>query len=75
MRSFFAFAHEGSLAAAALALGVEHATVARRIAAPETSLNMKLVDRRGRVYPLTEDGVRVAEYAAQREAASFVLLR
>jgi DNA-binding transcriptional LysR family regulator len=75
LRFFFAFAHEGSLAAAARSLGVEHATVARRIAALETSLNMKLVDRRGRVYQLTEDGMRVAEYAAQMEAASFALLR
>ncbi|GEM_PF-4233598 len=65
LRFFSAFARVGSLAAAARLLGVEHATVARRIAALETSLNMKLVDRRGHAYQLTEDGVRVSKYAAQ----------
>ncbi|NBF06082.1 LysR family transcriptional regulator [Pseudomonas sp. Fl5BN2] len=75
LRFFFAFVHEGTLAAAARSLGVEHATVVRRIAALEASLNMKLVDRRGRVYQLTEDGVRVGEYAAQMESASFALRR
>ncbi|TVT79592.1 LysR family transcriptional regulator [Pseudomonas sp. H3(2019)] len=75
LRFFFAFVHEGSLAAAARSLGVEHATVARRIAALEASLDMKLVDRRGRVYQLTEDGVRVGEYAAQMESASLALRR
>ncbi|UVM49172.1 LysR family transcriptional regulator [Pseudomonas sp. B21-015] len=75
LRFFSAFAREGSLAGAARSLGVEHATVARRIAALEASLNMKLVDRRGRVYQLTEDGVRVNEYAAQMEIASFALQR
>lgn len=75
LRFFSAFVREGSLAAAARYLGVEHATVVRRIAALETSLNMKLVDRRGRVYQLTEDGVRISEYAAQMEAASFALQR
>lgn len=75
LRFFSAFAREGSLAAAARALRVEHATVARRIAALEASLGLKLVDRRGRVYQLTEDGVRVSEYAAQMESASFALKR
>jgi DNA-binding transcriptional LysR family regulator len=75
LRFFSAFARVGSLAAAARLLGVEHATVARRIAALETSLNMKLVDRRGHAYQLTEDGVRVSEYAAQMESTSFALQR
>lgn len=75
LRFFSAFAREGSLAAAARLLGVEHATVSRRIAALEASLNLKLVDRRGRLYQLTEDGVRVSEYASQMENASFALKR
>jgi len=75
LRFFSAFAREGSLAAAARSLAVEHATVVRRIAALEASLNLKLVDRRGRVYQLTEEGVRVSEYAAQMESASFALKR
>ena len=75
LRFFSAFVREGSLAAAARSLDVEHATVARRIAALESSLNMKLVDRRGRVYQLTADGVRIGEYAARMESASFALQR
>ena len=75
LRFFSAFAREGGLAAAARSLGVEHATVVRRIAALEASLNMKLVDRRGRVYQLTEDGAKVNNYAAQMESASFALQR
>lgn len=65
LRFFSAFAREGSLAAAARMLGVEHATVSRRIAALEAALGLKLVDRRGRLYQLTEDGARVSEYASQ----------
>lgn len=75
LRFFSAFAREGSLAAAARMLGVEHATVSRRIAALEAALGLKLVDRRGRLYQLTEDGVRVSEYASQMETASFALKR
>jgi DNA-binding transcriptional LysR family regulator len=48
LRFFSAFVREGSLAAAARFLNVEHATVSRRIASLEASLNLKLVDRRGR---------------------------
>lgn len=72
LRFFSTFVREGSLAAAARALGVEHATVARRIASLEASLNLKLVDRRGRIYELTADGIRVGE---QMSSTSFALQR
>ncbi|HDS0916461.1 TPA: LysR family transcriptional regulator [Pseudomonas putida] len=75
LRYFNAFVREGSLAAAARSLGVEHATIARRISALEAALNLKLVDRRGRLYELTQDGLRVGEYAALMESASFALER
>jgi DNA-binding transcriptional LysR family regulator len=75
LRFFATFAREGSLAAAARTLGVEHATVARRIASLEASLALKLVDRRGRVYELTADGLRVSEFAEQMSSASFALQR
>jgi DNA-binding transcriptional LysR family regulator len=75
LRFFSTFAREGSLAAAARALGVEHATVARRIASLEAALALKLVDRRGRVYELTADGVRVSEFAEQMSSTSFALQR
>jgi len=63
LRHFSAFATHGSLAGAARALGVEHATVARRIAALEVHLQVKLVDRRGRRLMLTPDGERIAAIA------------
>jgi len=75
LRYFSAFVREGSLAAAARSLGVEHATVARRIASLEASLELKLVDRRGRVYELTADGLRVGEFAEHMSSTSFALQR
>lgn len=60
LRHFAAFLAGGSLSAAARQLGVEHATVARRLAALERQLELKLVDRRGRRLVLTPDGERVA---------------
>ena len=53
LRHFSAFSSAGSLSAAAKTLGVDHATVARRIASLEASLKLKLVDRRPRAYALT----------------------
>ncbi|HYG04888.1 MAG TPA: LysR family transcriptional regulator [Stenotrophomonas sp.] len=65
LRHFTAFAQAGSLAAAARQLHVEHATVARRIAALEAALGLKLVDRRARAYVLTADGERIATLGQQ----------
>ncbi|NIE78449.1 LysR family transcriptional regulator [Pantoea sp. Ap-967] len=73
LRHFSAFTSAGSLSAAARQLGVDHATVARRIAALEQALNLKLVDRRPRAYALTEQGRRVGEYAEQMTQSSFAL--
>lgn len=75
LRFFSTFAREGSLAAAARSLGVEHATVARRIASLEASLALKLVDRRARLYAITADGLRVSEFAEQMSSTSFALQR
>ncbi|HEY5363444.1 MAG TPA: LysR family transcriptional regulator [Aestuariivirga sp.] len=60
LRHFAAFARAGSLSAAARLMDVEHATVSRRVASLETSLSLKLVDRRGRILRLTPDGERIA---------------
>ncbi|HEK1008864.1 TPA: LysR family transcriptional regulator [Pseudomonas putida] len=73
LRHFSAFISQGSLSAAAKQLGVDHATVARRIAALEAALNLKLVDRRPRAYVLTEHGRRVGDYAEQMTQSSFAL--
>uniref|UniRef100_UPI003BA8C286 LysR family transcriptional regulator n=1 Tax=Stappia sp. TaxID=1870903 RepID=UPI003BA8C286 len=63
LRHFSAFATHGSLSRAAQTLGVEHATVSRRIAAMEAHLGVRLVDRRGRRLMLTPDGERIAAMA------------
>lgn len=67
LRHFAAFAASGSLSAAARRLGVEHATVARRIAALEMRLDLKLIDRRGRRLALTADGRRIAAITDRME--------
>lgn len=73
LRHFSAYVASGSLAGAARSLGVDHATVARRIASLETALRLKLVDRRPRAYALTEEGARVGEFAEQMLQSSFAL--
>src|ERR1700753_4127319 len=75
LRHFLSLAREGTLSGAARALGVDHATVARRIAALETATALKLVDRRARNYSLTEDGRRIAAAAAPMEEAAFAVDR
>ena len=75
IRHFVALAREGTLSAAARTLGVDHATVARRVAALEASTGLKLVDRRARATLLTEDGRRIAAVAAPMEEAAFALSR
>ncbi|WP_134500985.1 LysR family transcriptional regulator [Microvirga pakistanensis] len=75
LRHFAVLADEGSLSAAARRLRVEHATVARRVAALEAAVGVKLVDRRSGRYVLTPDGDRVAEYARRIEAETLSLER
>jgi DNA-binding transcriptional LysR family regulator len=72
---FVVLAREGTLSAAARALGVDHVTVARRVAALEAGSALKLVDRRARLYRLTEDGKRIAALASPMEEAAFAVER
>lgn len=65
LRHFHALALLGTLSAAARALGVEHATVARRVAHLEEKIGAKLVDRRGRRLSLTAKGRQIAGIAAR----------
>lgn len=58
---------EGSLAGAARALGVNHATVSRRISMLEESLGQTLVRRLARSTPLTETGKEIAAIARDME--------
>ncbi len=48
LRHFLALATAGTFLGAAKRLGVEHATISRRVLALEMRLGRKLVDRRGR---------------------------
>lgn len=75
LRHFAALADHGSLSAAARRLKVEHATVARRIAALEAAAGAKLVDRRGGRYVLTPDGERVADHARRMNAEALAIER
>lgn len=74
IRYFMAFVAAGTLSRAAKSLGVEHATVARRISSLEAGIGLTLVDRRGRRWTLTEDGLRVAGIAERMEEESRPLL-
>ena len=75
LRHFTLFAEEKSLSAAARRLKMDHATVARRIAALEESLGLKLVERRPRAYFLTTDGERIAELGKRMELESLAVER
>jgi DNA-binding transcriptional LysR family regulator len=75
LQHFLVLAREGSLSAAARSLGVDHVTVARRVAAVEAATSLKLVDRRPRGYILTEDGKRIAAVGAPMEEIAFAVER
>lgn len=75
LHAFLVFMRLRSLSAAARELGVEHATVARRIAALEAGLKVKLVDRRSRSYVPTADGEEVARLGEPMEAQAFAIAR
>jgi DNA-binding transcriptional LysR family regulator len=75
LRHFVVLAREGTLSAAARLLGVDHATVARRVAALEAETGLKLIDRRARSYQLTDDGRRIAATAMPMEEAAFAIGR
>jgi DNA-binding transcriptional LysR family regulator len=68
--------HEaGSLAEASRRLGVNHATVSRRIAALEEALGITLVRRLTRETPLTPIGRQIAALASQMEDSHAEILR
>ncbi len=72
---FSVFAQEKSLSAAARKLGVDHATVGRRIGLLEQGLALKLVDRRARNYVLTTDGEKIAAVALRMMEETFAIGR
>jgi molybdate transport repressor ModE-like protein len=75
IRVFLALARHGSLSAAARALGVNHATVSRRIQSLEDAMGESLVERRPDGFVLTSAGTRVLGPANDMEIAAEVLQR
>jgi len=75
VRVFLALGRYRSLSAAARALRVNHATVARRIQSLEDSMGEKLVERRPDGYVLTPAGESALQAAAGMEAAAQTLAR
>jgi DNA-binding transcriptional LysR family regulator len=75
IRVFVALARHGSLSAAARALGVNHATVARRAASLEAHLGRSLFERRPAGYDLTEAGRATLAAAAAMESAAQAIAR
>ncbi|WP_233237873.1 LysR family transcriptional regulator [Bordetella sp. LUAb4] len=75
LRHFLAVGRAGTLSGAARALGVDHATVSRRLAALETQVQAVLVERLPRACRLTPTGLQVLEQAKAMEMAAFSIER
>ncbi|PKR87336.1 LysR family transcriptional regulator [Pleomorphomonas diazotrophica] len=75
LRFLSVLAREGSFSASARQLGVEHATVSRRLAALEAECGLRLIDRRGRKVTLTAAGQRMAEVALSMDEAAIGVAR
>ncbi|MEO9129821.1 MAG: LysR family transcriptional regulator [Sphingomonas sp.] len=73
VRYFLAAARGGSVRAAAKGLGVNHATVLRRIAQLEERLGTQMFEKLPSGYRLTLAGEEVLELAEQMEASSHLL--
>ncbi|WP_406470520.1 LysR family transcriptional regulator [Streptomyces sp. NBC_01615] len=69
LRYLLAVARTGRLVAAADALGVDHTTVSRRIAALEKSVGLRLIERGTEGWTLTDIGRAVSEDARAIEEA------
>ena len=73
LQVFLAVARNGRVSAAARRLGVEHTTVARRIATLERTLGVSLFYRTSRGYLLTPEGQNVVSTAEAMERAALVV--
>ncbi len=74
-RAFLVTAEEGSLSAAARALGMAQPTLGRQVSALEEELGVVLFERIGRSLTLTESGLELVEHVrAMGDAATLVSL-
>ncbi|MHC1548228.1 LysR family transcriptional regulator [Phyllobacterium sp. K27] len=72
---FAVLSRTGSLSAAARELGVDHATVGRRVAALENVLCLRLVERLPRSTRITSDGLAIAQLVQSMEQSVHALDR
>lgn len=72
---FLATARLGSFTAAAVEMGVDHATVGRRVARLESSIERKLVIRLPRSTRLTKDGQALADVGQAMEGQANAIVR
>jgi DNA-binding transcriptional LysR family regulator len=75
LRYLAAVGRAGALSSAARALGVDHTTVGRRVAALEAATGLRLLERRGRGVSLTDAGRRVADLAFDMEERALAVER
>jgi DNA-binding transcriptional LysR family regulator len=75
IRYFLAVARQGSLSAASRQLGVEHSTVARRVATLERRIGVRLFDRLPRSWTLTDEGQALVEPAERLEDEALAFSR
>ncbi len=75
LRFIAAISSTGSLSGAARQLGVNHATVFRRVVAIEARLGVRLFEREGGHYTPTEAGEELARAGAAMEETALVSLR
>lgn len=74
-RIFLALYRAGSVRAAALQLGTSHSTIARRFEAFESNLGVKIMERQGSAYVLSDSGVELLHSAEKIENEFFALKR
>ena len=72
LRAFLAVARTGRLTTAAARVGMDHTTVARRIAALEDGLGARLFDRSPQGYALTPHGERLMPTAEKIESLTLL---
>jgi molybdate transport repressor ModE-like protein len=75
LRYFQAIAQAGTLSGAARKLGVDNATVSRRLTSLEETLKVRLVERLPRESRLTEVGQRILEQVAAIEESALAVAR
>ena len=70
-RAFYVTVQEGSLSAAAKALGVTQPTLSRQVAALEAEIKLTLFERVGQRLVLTDSGSRLVEHVSSMSEAAF----